>query len=272
MAIENSLILNIPHHSTYIPFYYYDRAFLPISSDNPSYNIEKRKKDFIINYEHLVMTDWYTDELFDNNLCPSSVKAEVSRLLCDTERFSSDKDEEMSKYGMGFYYTKSFDGTLIKNKDKRIKESIKREFYDPYHNRLTTAVDNALEENNIALILDCHSFNPTKLPYEKSNHNSSDRKEICIGTDNYHTPKELLELAKSFFLSKGYSVSLNYPFSGSIVPLSFYKKEKRVSSVMIELNRSLYLIKDTKEKNERFFALKENLKELEKMLLAFLNR
>ena len=51
------------------------------------------------------MTDWYTDELFDNSLCPS-VKAEVSRLLCDTERFCSDKDEEMSKYGMGFYYKK----------------------------------------------------------------------------------------------------------------------------------------------------------------------
>ena len=225
MAIENSLILNIPRHSTFIPFYYYDKAFLPTFLDGPSYTIEKRKKDLIINYEHLIMTDWYTDELFDNSLCPS-VKAEVSRLLCDTERFCSDKDEEMSKYGMGFYHTKSFDGTLIKNSDKRIKESIKKKFYHPYHNRLTTAVDNALEENNVALLLDCHSFNPTKLPYEKSNHNSSDRKEICIGTDNYHTPKELLELVKSFFLSKDYSVSLNYPFSGSIVPLSFYKKEK----------------------------------------------
>lgn len=269
MAIEDSLILNIPHHSTYIPFYYYDKAFLPSLSES-SYKIEKKKKDFIIDYEHLVMTDWYTDELFDNNLCPS-LKAEVSRLLCDTERFCSDEDEEMSKYGMGFYYTNSFDGTLIKNKDKIIKESIKKEFYYPYHNRLATNVENALEENNIALILDCHSFNPTKLPYEKSNHNSFDRKEICIGTDNYHTPKELLELTKSFFLSKGYSVSLNYPFSGSIVPLPFYKKEKRVLSIMIELNRLLYLLEGTNKKNKNFEDLKQNLEELEEALISFLN-
>lgn len=40
---------------------------------------------------------------------------------------------------------------------------------------------------------------------------------------------------------------------------------------MIELNRSLYLIKDTKDKNESFSILKENLKELEEQLISFLN-
>ena len=44
MAIENSLILNIPHHSTFIPFYYYDKAFFPTFLDGPSYTIEKRKR------------------------------------------------------------------------------------------------------------------------------------------------------------------------------------------------------------------------------------
>ena len=38
---------------------------------------------------------------------------EVSRLLCDVERFIG-PNEMMGRYGMGFYYEKAFDGTVIK--------------------------------------------------------------------------------------------------------------------------------------------------------------
>ena len=42
------------------------------------------------------------------------------------------------------------------------------------------------------------------------------------------------------FTARGYSVSINSPFSGTIVPLKHYLKDRRVSSIMIEVNRSLY--------------------------------
>ena len=38
-----------------------------------------------------------------------------------------------------------------------------------------------------------------------------------------------------------YSVAVDTPFSGALVPLSSYRKDHRILSVMIEVNRRLYM-------------------------------
>ena len=54
-----------------------------------------------------LMTDHFTDDLFDiNTINISSLKFSVSRLLVDPERFEIDKNEPMSKVGMGSVYEK----------------------------------------------------------------------------------------------------------------------------------------------------------------------
>ena len=44
--------------------------------------------------------------------------------------------------------------------------------------------------------------------------------------------------------SFGYSTARDQPFSGSIVPMKHYHKDQRVQSLMIEINRWLYLAED----------------------------
>jgi N-formylglutamate deformylase len=44
-------------------------------------------------------------------------------------------------------------------------------------------------------------------------------------------------------------MALNEPFKGTFVPLPFYRKDRRVLSVMIELKRSLYMDERTWERN-----------------------
>ena len=41
--------------------------------------------------------------------------------------------------------------------------------------------------------------------------------------------------------SCGYSTARNQPFSGTIVPMKHYRKEERVQTLMIEINRWLNL-------------------------------
>ncbi|MBQ3663473.1 MAG: N-formylglutamate amidohydrolase [Clostridia bacterium] len=36
-------------------------------------------------------------------------------------------------------------------------------------------------------------------------------------------------------------MEMNRPYSGSMVPLAYYRKDRRVMSLMIEVNRSLYM-------------------------------
>jgi N-formylglutamate amidohydrolase len=39
----------------------------------------------------------------------------------------------------------------------------------------------------------------------------------------------------------GYSVEINAPYQGTIVPAKHYKKDPNVHSIMIEVNRRLYM-------------------------------
>ncbi len=104
------------------------------------------------------------------------------------------------------------------------------------------AVASQLEVTGSALILDGHSF--LDRPFKRDMVQSNIRPDICIGTDDFHTPKDLVDCSVDYFASLGYSVGINSPYAGSIVPMRHYRKDKRVSSIMLEINRKLYL-KDT---------------------------
>ena len=63
------------------------------------------------------------------------------------------------------------------------------------------------------------------------------------GTDDHHTPAWLIEAAREVFASLG-SVAINQPFRGAYVPLRHYRRDDRVSSLMLELRRDAYLRSD----------------------------
>jgi len=58
------------------------------------------------------------------------------------------------------------------------------------------------------------------------------------------------------------TVKRNVPFAGTMVPIKYYLKDKRVSSVMIEVNRKLYMDEGTGEKLECFDEVKEFIRGL----------
>ena len=252
--MNSYIILNIPHSSTLI----YEL--------NPFPRLQNRAccAAFIqmLHKELLPMTDWYTDELFVNGI-GTPIIAPVSRIICDTERFRNDEDEPMAKIGMGVCYRITHD--LKKTWNPCYKQWVLENVYDVHHSKLKEAVDEALLEYNRALILDCHSFSPVPLPYEPDQ--NPDRPDICIGTDDFHTPKELIEITYQFFRDKGYSVKINSPYSGTIVPIKHLYKNRKVHSIMIELNRGLYLKGGTKERNDYFPTLKRHIKEYQSHLI-----
>ena len=110
------------------------------------------------------------------------------------------------------------------------------------------------------LIVDCHSFPKKPLPYELNQ--NPDRAEICIGTDEFHTPRNITEFLVKSFSEQGFSVSINKPFSGAIVPMKFYRTEASVRSVMIEVRRDIYMDEKTGEKTENFVLVYDKISEI----------
>jgi N-formylglutamate amidohydrolase len=230
------LILHIPHASTHFP-----------STDGFILDQEK------IQQEIIKFTDWYTNDLF-YSATDEMVIAPFSRLFCDVERFANDEEESMSKFGMGALYQKFDDGSLLRTLNPEIRAHIMNDFYWKHHDQLTEVVDQQLEINGTALIIDCHSF--PDIPFHYSVDKTSYRPDFNIGTDGYHTPVPLINLAEGFFRYKGYTVQIDEPYSGSIVPLTLYGKNENVQSIMLEINRRLYLNEPSNEKSARYEEIK----------------
>jgi N-formylglutamate amidohydrolase len=191
------------------------------------------------------------------------LKAKHSRIFIDIERFEDDKLEEQYKYGMGWYYTKSpFENKEIRKTSSK-KKIIKK--YQEYHNKFTEIVEKELKQNNQVRIIDCHSFSNKQLWFQSKE--IEKMPEICIGYEEYHKDEEFIKYFIEEF--KDYKISINKPYSGSIVPLKFYKKEKMVKSTMIEINKKIYMNEETQEKKEKeYLKLQKHFENLNQKIRA----
>src|SRR5216683_2193612 len=109
----------------------------------------------------------------------------------------------------------------------------------PHHSTLERLVSDVVARSGVCLIVDCHSFSSVALPYELDQ--TSERADICVGTDPFHTPSLIRDTIVEAAEEEGFSVAVDAPFAGALVPPSSYRKDHRVLSVMIEVNRRLYM-------------------------------
>ena len=187
------------------------------------------------------MTDWHTEDLFG---LPGlqRIVFPVSRLVVDPERFIDEDQEVMAARGMGVIYTRTSGGEPLRAppSPEELTLLIDR-FYRPHHRRLSKAVEGALEEHGYALVIDCHGSPSQPLPCDLDQ--APARPDVCIGTDPLHTPEWLRDAAVSAFeaADSDLSIGLNCPYSGALVPLEAWSQDSRVTAVMIEVNRRLYL-------------------------------
>jgi N-formylglutamate deformylase len=230
-------VLHIPHSSRQVPAE--ERQAIPLDDD-------------ALNTELLRMTDAYTDELFPVTPVEAArVIFPVSRLVCDVERFPSDEDEHMATRGMGVIYTRtSLGGVLRTQPDAAVRQSLLDRYYWPHHIKLERTVNEVAARSGGCLIVDCHSFPSVALPHEPDQ--SPHRADFCIGTDSFHTPPVIRDAIVAAVKEEGYSVTVDAPFSRALVPLSSYRKDRRILSVMIEVNRRVYMDEQSGLKNQDF--------------------
>jgi N-formylglutamate amidohydrolase len=250
------MIFHIPHASTVIPPA--ERKQILLSGD-------------ALSREVLVMTDHYTDDLFGVFATPddSVIKAEVSRLVVDVERFADDSQEQMSNIGMGVIYTSTSQLERLREPPgPSERETLLDAYYTPHHRALAQAVQSELDsEKFMVFVLDCHSFPSAALPYET--HHEAERPDFCIGTDSFHTPEDLVELVVDLLQARGYTVDINYPFAGSIVPMDYYQTDESIASLMIEINRSLYMDELTGEKGGTYIKTRSVIGEVVELIRLY---
>ena len=218
--MQQPIILHIPHLSHHVPFY-------------EGFVVERQAIQDEIN----LLTDWYTDELFD--LPYHKIVTPFSRVFCDVERFDDDSLEVMSRKGMGMCYTHLDNGELMRVVEPDLRERIRSEYYIPHHQALEQLTSELLYKNGHVTIVDCHSF--SDIPFNRDLNKDTPRPDFCLGVDEYHTPVDLYLPIQELLTKLGYTVLINSPYSGTMIPLKYYQKNKNVKGLMIEVNRKLYM-------------------------------
>jgi len=249
------IITHIPHSSRVIP--------------------NDVRDQFVVNDVELkqqldILTDHYTDELFSvNNPEVVNLKFPISRFVVDPERFDDDSQEPMAKQGQGVIYMKTTDLKPLRRKlSEPERTDLLNQYYRPHHKQLDSLVEKALSQHGKALIIDGHSF-PDK-PLAVDLNQQANRPDICLGTDPFHTPQQLIDDCTELFSKAGFSVQVNQPYVGTMVPLKYYGKDDRVSSILIEINRRVYLRDEPVElnKTEVFFKIQRLIMQLIRMKLS----
>lgn len=233
-----NILLHVPHSSTAFPE---DSSFCFKDLDD----------------EEQLLIDYFTDELFVPRNDDYSIKSVVfpyCRLFCDVERLINDPLETK---GLGISYNRTV-GSKPNEKRTFSCLSIAFNYYADHHANVSKKIVNTASP---LLLIDCHSF--SNLPNLLCS-NPPDI-DICIGFNEDETcpNKAVIGKISHFFASFGYKVGINEPYSNSktfSVPIKYH-------SLMIEINKRLYMDEETLEKQEGFMRIHQILKSLYKMLL-----
>ena len=223
-----SVLIHVPHAGTVIP--------------------DEVRADILVDHAELaaelaVMTDWHTDRIAvaaaSIAAAPTVVFANrLSRLVVDPERFP-DEREVMERVGMGAVYRTCADRTRLRDVDPARDAMLIEWYFLPYADALATLVQEMLDDTGRCTIIDVHSYPRQPLPYELDH--AAPRPGVCVGTDEIHTPAATRRIAFEAMAGVRGGVAENTPFAGTYVPLRHYGRDRRVSSVMIEIRRDLYL-------------------------------
>ncbi len=229
-GVVRPILIDVPHAGTEIPAEV--RAQF-VASD------AKVAEDLARSTDHAV------DRLWDAAIDRGAVMAvtRLSRLACDVERFVNPVMEPCEAFGRGAIYTKAFDGEPLRSPAMTIEDfnTLTASYYEPWQTMIGEAVYYLLVESGFrhCTIIDAHSFPAEPLPCELDPGPDA-RPDICLGWDEDHTPESFRRPLVDFFESHGFSVLENRPFAGCYVPSRYYKKDRQVRSLMIEVNRDLY--------------------------------
>ena len=223
----SAYILHVPHSARHIPAEIREKILL--TDDELKMELDE-------------MTDTYTEKLARDAGDQAKSKPwlfinKFSRLVVDPERFP-DHREPMNDIGMGAVYRRTSKGAVLRTISAAEELQLLTQYFFPYAQAFEELVNQRLAAVGEVVILDIHSYRP--IPHENSLNSHMARPAICIGVDEFHTPKWLLKSAQSAFSKIG-STEINQPYAGTYVPLSQYESNQKVSSLMMENRADTFL-------------------------------
>ena len=138
-------------------------------------------------------------------------------------------------------------------------------YYHPYHRELKRIVDETHAKHGMLWQLSCHCMSAIGAPTHADA--GKPRADFCLGNIGDTTSsREFIEYVAAEIKKLGYSVTINDPYEGNELNRRHGAPGKGIESIMVEINKKLFMDTKTFRKTEGFAKLKADLDRLLKAL------
>ena len=129
------------------------------------------------------------------------------------------------------------------------------EFWHPWHDALTTLMDDSIALFDEAILVDCHSMPHEAI--ESISHPRGTRPEIVLG-DRFGAAaaSDVVDRIEAALTAAGLRVARNAPFAGAFVTQNHGRPARNRHVVQMEIDRSLYMNEQQIRPNNNFAAFK----------------
>jgi N-formylglutamate amidohydrolase len=221
--------------------------------------------------------DTYVDELY--GAAPDQdcalLAALFPRSYVDPNRNTVDQDPDLldgpwpvplspssrSRSGRGLIWSGYPPGLPLYDRKLPVEEVRLRieRYHAPYHRALQRELDETYSAFGGFCHVNCHSMPAVSTKMSPEGPGVA-RPDITLGDrDGTTCGPALTAFVGDYFAGRGYSVTVNDPYKGAYLLSAYSNPDKGRHSLMIELNRGLYMNEDTLEKTAGFARLQEDL-------------
>ncbi|MGH8704369.1 MAG: N-formylglutamate amidohydrolase [Burkholderiales bacterium] len=235
--------------------------------------------------------DCYVDELYD--AAPrhgaALLAATFPRSYIDPNRHPGDVDRELieglveadwpwefrpsgkARLGKSLVWRTLEDGRPIyarKLAPEEVKRRIER-YHAPYHAALRALLDESHARFGVVYHVNCHSMKAVA-GKQSDDPEGSVRADFVLGDrDGTTCERGFTELTRATLAAMGYQVKVNDPYKGVELVRAYSDSRNGRHSLQIEINRRLYLDRETLAKSAGFGALQANLGKLVAALAGY---
>ena len=165
--------------------------------------------------------------------------------------------------GLGLIKTKSRYGEPMQEKKLSVAEIRERfdNYYHPYHRELQRIVDETHARHGLLWQLSCHCMSAVGAPTHADAGKS--RADFCLGNlEGGTSSSKFIEYVAGEIGKLGYSVTLNDPYVGNELNRRHGEPARGKESIMVEINKKLFMDTKTFRKTAGFDRLKADLDRL----------
>ncbi|MEI6737802.1 MAG: N-formylglutamate amidohydrolase [Pseudomonadota bacterium] len=173
--------------------------------------------------------------------------------------------------GIGLVWRLLDTGEAIYNRKLTVAEVQMRiaKCYAPYHKAVRDAINSAHKHYGAVWHINCHSM-PAMSSVISEEGPGIERADFVLGDrDGTTCSSEFTSFVAIALKDMGYNVKVNDPYKGVELVRTYSEPAVNKHSLQVEVNRKLYMNEDTREVNNNFARLKEDITRLIEEIVAY---